>query len=236
MYLFSFIKDLSSSHSSSHSSLNQSGHSVHSHQSLNQSFNSSFTSQQNHHQGHNQASHNLARNHTVSPSTSSSNLYHAHFASSTNQNHSSGAVTPHQNATVHQQGSERRQNTSPSYANSVVQQSGHGSHSGVVKGADRSSGGSGNYRQYAGGHAGAHANNDLHNVKSQHLTAEQHHRLFNQSKQGTGISTSWHYSYSDTLSDYISSLELPASDANQTFALFLTCDKHSFPALKTVMK
>ncbi|PIK53854.1 hypothetical protein BSL78_09239 [Apostichopus japonicus] len=123
--------------------------------------------------------HNLARNHAASPSTSSSsNLYHAHFASSTNQNHSSGAVTTHQNATGPQQG----KNTSPSFANSVMQPSGHGPHPGGVKGTDRSSGG-GSYRQYVGA---AHTGGDLHGVKASHMTSEQHHRLFSQNKQGTG--------------------------------------------------
>ncbi|XP_071812357.1 uncharacterized protein [Apostichopus japonicus] len=167
--------------SSSHSSLNQSGHSVHSHQSLNQSFNSNYASPpSNHHpQGHTPSPHNLARNHAASPSTSSSsNLYHAHFASSTNQNHSSGAVTTHQNATGPQQG----KNTSPSFANSVMQPSGHGPHPGGVKGTDRSSGG-GSYRQYVGA---AHTGGDLHGVKASHMTSEQHHRLFSQNKQGTG--------------------------------------------------
>lgn len=178
-FIVYLLKDLSSSHSS----LNQSGHSVHSHQSLNQSFNSNYASPpSNHHpQGHTPSPHNLARNHAASPSTSSSsNLYHAHFASSTNQNHSSGAVTTHQNATGPQQG----KNTSPSFANSVMQPSGHGPHPGRVKGTDRSSGG-GSYRQYVGA---AHTGGDLHGVKASHMTSEQHHRLFSQNKQGTGTS------------------------------------------------
>ncbi|KAJ8024661.1 Protein AF-10 [Holothuria leucospilota] len=181
--------DLNSSHNSSHSSLNQSGHSVHSHQSLNQSFNSSYNSpSSNHHQGHNASSHSLARNHAASPSTSSSNLYHTHYAPSSNQNHSSGAAptsaTALQNSVSHQ---ERRRNATSPYVNSVTSSSVHGQHGGInqVKGGDRTTSSS-NYRQYAGG---VHSSTDSHAVKSSHLTTDQHHRLYSQSKQATAQST-----------------------------------------------
>lgn len=166
--------------------MNQSGHSVHSHQSLNQSFNSSYNSpSSNHHQGHNASSHSLTRNHAASPSTSSSNLYHTHYATSSNQNHSSGAAPvaamPLQNSVNHQ---ERRRNASSPYVNSVASSAVHGQH-GVInqaKGGDRTTSSS-NYRQYAGG---VHSSTDSHAVKSSHLTTDQHHRLYSQSKQATG--------------------------------------------------